>query len=185
MKEDDIHREILKEALAEKEEKPSKVWPYIWVGIGLLIIILLILAYTGGISGIYFIKGRTASGEIQNFQVDFEEGKVIFEPSVYEALKNQFLANYTAEFKVCLLGEKQGKNYIITSFYTPIIFSQDFTSVHSVQCNSSTIIPLHSHPVDSCLFSDQDKASFKAFKEVNPDAIYGLMCSANRFSFIK
>jgi proteasome lid subunit RPN8/RPN11 len=182
---DKIHREILQEALNDKEEKkPSKFSKYSMIIITIVLIIVTI-TYLVGFHGIEFIMGRLASNTIEeDFTVNInDDQKVIMERHVYELLRYIFLENQRQEFKVCLVGEKVGDDYIVSALYSPKTYHSYVYGVTSEACSPETIIPLHSHPPDRCLFSEQDIESYEKFKEQNPDAIMGLMCDVNRFSF--
>ena len=65
----------------------------------------------------------------------------------------------------------------------PKAFGQSVSHVSAELCNSNTIVALHSHPYKRCIFSEQDIKSYEAARQINPDAIIGLMCEADRFGF--
>ena len=147
---------------------------------GLISIILIV---------IYIFPNDILAGQIESkklnedLTIDLDDGKIIFGNNTYERLLQMYLAEQEHEIKICLTGIKQNHNYIITDLYEPEIISQSFSHVSAEHCNSETIIPLHSHPFKHCIFSQQDIMSYEKFTEINPDAIAGLMCEPNRFTF--
>ncbi|MEK6923182.1 MAG: hypothetical protein AABW84_00590 [Nanoarchaeota archaeon] len=146
-----------------------------------LILIVLILIY---IFPRDILAGQILSDKLNDdLTIDLNNGKVIFQNNSYDKLLQTYLSEQQHEIAVCLIGEKQNNNYIITDLYEPKISSQSFTHVSSEFCSSETIILLHSHPFKHCTFSEQDIISFEKFRERNPDAIEGLMCEPDRFTF--
>ena len=151
-----------------------------------LFLILIVLTYlVPGNNLLDIIEGRFVSYPLEeDFFVSLRSGgKVIFGSEVYEELKIIYLEEQKNEFKVCLIGNKFGDDYKINDLKKPVIYNQDVFSVSAEQCGKETLIPLHSHPKNRCIFSFQDIKSYEAFKKINPDAIIGLMCEQKRFSF--
>ena len=156
------------------------------IALGVIGLFLAMLIFTYLIPGTYVmsvLEGMFVSAKLQNFTVPVQEGHVIFEGAVYKELKEIYLAEQRNEFKVCLGGYKEGDDYYVNSLYKPIIHSQSFSHVSAEQCPAETIIPLHSHPYKSCIFSAQDIQSYEHFQSINPEAILGLICEVDRFSF--
>ena len=178
----------MQEEHEEYEEEKSPIKRFIKktvifiVGVFLLI---LIVSYTA-IGGYLFpvIDSLTSSYVLEDYSIVLPDGsRVVFEPEAYEKLKAIYFAEQKYEFKVCLLGRKQGASYIIHGLKVPEMHSQSFSRVVSELCDEETIIPLHSHPRLWCRFSNQDIRSHEAFLRVNPDALVGLMCDTDRFNF--
>ena len=168
-----------KEQLEEGRFKFLKKIILILIGMFLLI---LILSYFLLGDLFYVFEGRGSSFEIENFIVEFKNGKIIFKENVYNDLKSIYFYNQEKEIKVCLIGEKTD-NYYISDFYIPEIISNDFRSVVSEECDERSLISLHTHPYKRCLFSDQDIKNYESFKKINKDGIIGIMCEKRRFSF--
>jgi proteasome lid subunit RPN8/RPN11 len=82
-----------------------------------------------------------------------------------------------------LIGTKKVNDYIIKEIKIPEIIAQDFSSVTAKPCSSDAILSLHSHPYKSCYFSVHDINTYEIVKEINKDAIMGVMCEADRFNF--
>ena len=127
MDEDKIHREILEEAIKDSynSDKPSNFRKCAKI-IVTAIIVLSLLTYLIGFRGLEFIEGRLASHTIdKDFTVKVDDNRnVIFDEDVYSALKNLFLENKKAEFKVCLIGEKIGNDYFVSDIYVPVMFNR-------------------------------------------------------------
>lgn len=156
--------------------------------IAILSIILAVLVITYLVPGGYvlsILEGQATSYELNSdLTIDLKNGgKIVFDNSTYEQLKQMYFAEQRSEFKACLEGYKKGLNYFITDVYLPETHSQSFSHVTAELCNSSTIIPLHTHPYKHCIFSYQDMKGLDAVRKVNPDAIIGLMCEIDRFNF--
>jgi|SRR3989344_2225620 len=170
----------------EEESKLHKAIKRIFIIIMALFLIMLILTYlVPGNNILSILEGRFVSVPIEeDFTANLDNGgKVVFSSSVYEELKQIYLKEQKNEFKVCLVGNKILDRYYITELRTPKTISQDVFSVYAEQCSKETLIPLHSHPFKHCIFSSQDIKSYELFKEINKDAIIGLMCEPARFNF--
>jgi len=149
-----------------------------------VIAVLFISYFIPGNSLFTYIQGRAASATIEDYTVELKgEGKVVFEPEVYNRLLSIYEAEQEHEFKVCLHGRKEGVDYFVDALSVPLLFSQSVFSVSAAQCSNSTVISLHSHPFRSCVPSAQDLRSQAAFKRINPESIGGLICEKNRFTF--
>ena len=180
--EDDL-REITENDL-EKTEKETKYRKVMIAAISIFLVLLVVPYFIFGNNIFYIIEGKFVSEKIKNdFSVSFGGGKVVFENGTYSKLKEFYFASQKSEFKVCLVGKKEDKNYLVSDLYVPKTFGQSVSHVSAELCNSSTIVALHSHPYKRCIFSEQDIKSYKAGKQINPDAIIGLMCEAGRFGF--
>ncbi len=149
----------------------------------MLTIVTIYLVFGG--NSLSIIEGRLASSKLApDFSIDAGNGKkVIFGNGTYDVLKKFYLAEQKNEFKVCLTGHKNGKNYLVIGLYKPKTISQTVAEVTAELCDSKTIISLHSHPYAHCIFSDVDINSYETVRKINPDAIIGLMCEIDRFGF--
>ena len=74
-------------------------------------------------------------------------------------------------------------DYYVTEVLRPVIYSQEFSQVVSEACPDETLIALHSHPYKQCLASEQDLSNLEISKGVNPNALIGIICEEDRFSF--
>jgi proteasome lid subunit RPN8/RPN11 len=169
-----------------EEERKLKIFlkkTYLII-ISVIIIVLLVINSAPGYHVISVLSGKIVSTTLnEDYTFDIYTGQVVFEKEVFEKLQEIYFSNQKHEFKVCLIGEKQGSNYLVNDIYVPYIYRQDVFSVTSHPCNQSTIISLHSHPPLRCIFSEQDIISFNNFRKINPDGIIGLMCDEDRLSF--
>jgi hypothetical protein len=169
----------------EEESKPSLI-KRIVIGTISIFLILLIMSYLGvGSEIVHLLSGRLASYEIQeDHSINLKDGtNVFFDSNTYQELVSVWNENRLAEFKVCLSGIRNNNNYYISSITYPIIFEQSVFSVTAELCPEDTLIPLHSHPDNRCLYSRQDSRSHKAFAKINPNSISSVMCSSTRFGF--
>ncbi|MEK6916411.1 MAG: hypothetical protein AABW92_01585 [Nanoarchaeota archaeon] len=176
--------DILEEVEEDKKSISIIKRTYIIV-IALLMVTLLLVNSQTGYHLVSFLSGKIVSSNI-NLDSSFDlkkGGQVVFENETYADLKQVYLDNQKHEFKACLTGYKDDKNYVITGLYIPIIYQQDVYSVTSQLCNSSTIISMHSHPPLRCIFSEQDIKSYESFKQIKPEGIIGLMCGEERMTF--
>ncbi|HLC37366.1 MAG TPA: hypothetical protein VJJ53_01145 [Candidatus Nanoarchaeia archaeon] len=176
----------IKDEFNEEEGKLRKVIKRAFIIATALFLVMIVLTYlVPGNNMLSILEGRFVSSSIdEDFTVTLDNGrKVIFSNGVYKELKQIYFKEQKNEFKVCLIGNKIQNNYYINKLGTPRIISQDVFSVYAEQCSKETLIPLHSHPFKHCIFSSQDIKSYEIFKEINKDAILGLMCEPARFSF--
>jgi len=153
--------------------------------IALFLAMLLMVNSNTGYHIVSLFSGKIVSSSLNDdysFDLKFG-GKVFFYEQVYEQIKTTYELNKKQEFKLCLTGYREEKDYFVTGAYMPFIFEQDVYSVTSMMCNNETIISMHSHPPLRCIFSEQDIISYNRFKEINPEAIIGLMCGEERMSF--
>jgi len=179
-----LHHEIMQGALKDPEPKPNRLAKIVLIGVGVLVILAFLIAFLGGGQSIRFIESRlTTSTATNEYVLNLADGREIhLSKEVFLELQSLMTMD-SAEFKACLLGEKNKNIYTINEMYIPKIFNRDYHSVLSEPCNESTIISLHSHPTESCKASDQDLKNLESFKETNPDALMGIMCGFNRFIF--
>lgn len=181
--EDAIHRQILQDSLRDPDPRQDKTGEFIITIASICLILLLILAFSGNGALSRYFEGRLLSASIsETDEVALEQGVLVFKPAVYEELKQIFLDNQEAEYKVCLIGEKIGEEYVVTDLYIPSIYERTVYSVRSAGCNAETIVSLHTHPYEQCVFSEQDLRSAEAFRKVNPEGISAVMCTLDRFT---
>ena len=169
----------------EEHEENERKKRIVIIGISCFLILLVIAASSFGYTLMHYLGGRLISSGL-NDDYSFElsnNGKVIFEKDVYENLRQIYYENQKAETKVCLVGYKKEMTYYVNDLYSPRIYKQDPHSVTSQMCNINTIISLHTHPYQRCVFSDQDLVSYNSFKEINNDGLIGLMCEEERLTF--
>lgn len=173
--------------IEEQEESRLKIFlkkTYIII-LAIILLLLFVINSAPGYHVISVLSGKIVSSTLnEDYTFDLKYGgKVLFEKGVFERLRQIYLANQKHEFKVCLQGYKENKNYFANDIYIPRIYKQDVFSVSSQLCDKDTIISLHSHPPLRCIFSQQDIRSFESFRRINPDGIIGLMCNKERLSF--
>ena len=196
--------EELQEELKEENDHTKLIRKILLVIIGLFLIFLM-LSYIGPGEWLFpFIAGRIESHQLDDdFSIQLNNITIAFHPPLYQELKQHYYAEQEKEFKVCLLGKKygekqdgardgvqdelqrgaQGEVLHLTAAVFPTMYAQSFNSVTSAPCPEGTLVALHTHPKDSCIFSEQDILSFEAAKRTSPNIIIGLMCNVDRFSF--
>jgi proteasome lid subunit RPN8/RPN11 len=189
----DDHHEHLKKIAEEIEEdvkeesRLMKLFKKTYIIVITLIIVTLLLANTNlGYHMVTLLSGKIISSTMNpDFTFDLKYGGEvkISEPMMLR-LQQLFRENQKTEFKACLLGKKEGDDYVVDDIYVPLIYKQEVYSVTSEMCSEGTIISLHSHPPMRCIFSEQDITSFNQFRqERNKDGIIALMCGEDRMSF--
>ena len=178
--------EDFKEGEFEKEEKKTSWIKKLCILILALFLILLILSYVlAGSDIVSILGGKFASYEVgKDLSIRMDDGKlIIFDEKTYAELVSVWDENRKAEFKVCLSGTKEGYVYYIKKIMYPLIFKQTVFSVTSEPCPKETLISLHSHPDNRCLYSLQDSRAHREAAKSNPDLLSAVMCSKVRFGF--
>lgn len=165
-----------------EEEKPSLIKKLSIAIISLFLIFLIVsFTFTGAIGDI--VASLIESETIEEGWVKLDNYSVQFIDDSYDVLLSVYNNNLESETKVCLKGYIEDSIYYVNEVYLPVIYSQTFNQVVSEACPSDTLIALHSHPYRHCLASEQDMSNLKKAKETNPDAVIGIMCEEERFSF--
>lgn len=180
-----IHREIMEDAVRDEDDHPpSFLFKLVLGALTMVVIITFLITFIGGGQGVQFLQGRLASTTISDeFILVLEDGREVhLVETVYDNLVTLIRTDGN-EFKACLIGEKKGTTYQISDLYVPEIVEAQYDRVVSAPCNENTLISLHSHPIDHCVFSEQDFRSFETLRTTNPGALMGLMCGLDRFSF--
>ena len=179
-----MHKEILEDIkeLEQEEHEESKL-KKIFLYIGGILLALLVVSYifvSWPMSSI--ISGQLESDSVKENILKTDDLTIIFEENTYDLLKEWYFDEQSVEFSACLLGEKKGKEYHITSLYQPNIFYQAFNEVRFEPCKKETLILLHTHPYKSCIASEQDMKMLNKSKEENPEVIMVVMCEPDRIS---
>jgi len=167
----------------EEEEYEDSKLKKVLVGIVAIFLILLVLSFMFTGFGVGEILASTIeSDEIEGNVIDTGDFKVIFEGDTYGEVLEIYNEDLSVETKMCLFGYYDG-DYYVTEVLKPVIYAQEFSQVVSEACPDETLIALHSHPYNQCLASEQDLSNLEKSKEVNPDALIGIICEEDRFSF--
>lgn len=130
------------------------------------------------------IQGIIQSKAIEANKLFFPDFTIVFANNTLNHLQEEYLSNPEREIKACLFGSFNSSLYNIERIEFPKIVRANAIHVVSVQCPPDTLIDLHSHPINSCLASEQDISTFKALKSQNKDLKMLVMCSRNRFALI-
>ena len=171
----------------EEEKKPG-LFKKIFLGVIALLLIFLIISRVGlGPEILHIFAGKLASHELdENLSITLKDGtEIVFNPGTYQELLEYHDRREGKEIKACLLGDKKDNEYLLNDIFFPEIIRNDVFSVTSAPCPDDTLVPLHSHPDNRCLYSSQDAKSHESFKKINPDAISAVMCSKTRFGFYR
>lgn len=147
----------------------------------------MVLVYLlGAQAPLEIVMGKLVSSTINtNFQVKHGSYIISFKEGVYQQLHQVYRESLRQEFVVCLQGKKEGMEYTITDLTLPKVFSSSVFHVSYQGCDTTSLITLHSHPYQRCIFSQQDIASYRAIKQTNPEAMIGVMCTPQRFTFYR
>lgn len=169
--------EILSKPL--EEDKPSKLKKAAFIFLALFLF-FLIISYSVAFLGMDSIPGLVKSRQMDSSGIELKGMMLVFSSGVYDEIASYAAENEGVETKFCLMGEKRGKNVLISSVFKPLIIAQDFKSVTSKSCPSGTMVSVHTHPLLHCIPSLQD---YKAL-HYSEDAEYSaVMCEKGRFYF--
>ena len=174
-----------KEQQIPEESKFARIVKRIFIIFISLLLLFLILSYLVPNYELFrIIAGHIESYKIEDNAITLKNGaKIIFLNDSYGDLTKIYYENQQHEFKACLIGSKENGSYYVEKIEIPKIFSQTFSSVTAEPCAENAIISLHSHPYKSCFLSLHDIRGYKFVKDVNKDAIIGIMCESDRFNF--
>lgn len=176
----DFHHDFhLRESMDEEEYEEKKKGPLV-----IIVSIILILLMLTFLLPMERLGSIVESKKINsNYMIELDDDyKIFFLKNVYEKVRDEYL-NSSTEIKMCLLGETNNKMFVITDYYMPRIISSTYDSVTSEVCNTETIISLHSHPGEWCIFSKTDINSYKKLRERNNQSFIGLICGVDSFNF--
>lgn len=157
----------------KSSKKPSK-----WIFIFLIALIALF-----GL--VHFLDNFIVSEVVQDQVLNFQELTIVFQKGSLKEFQEEYLQNQDREIKACLFGKKLGSTYYVDKVTFPEIIDADVFHVESFACPEDTLIDLHSHPVNSCIASEQDISVLNKLKNNNPDFIMLIMCSLERFALVK
>jgi hypothetical protein len=186
--EKEIHDYMLRDLDKDLPKEESRAFKYIkrsiWALSSLFLAMLIISYLIPGHRVLSIINARFSSYEIDSLKITLKNGEaILFTGNSYNDLVNIYYHNQQHEFKACLIGQKRGNDYIVDSINIPKIYSQDFSSVRAELCGRDAIISLHSHPFKSCFLSLHDVRGHGLVKNINKDALTGIMCEVDRFNF--
>ncbi len=165
------------------EEYSEHKWkkPLIYAMGGFMILLMISFVFVTYPIG-PILEGKIESNLIQNNQIDTGEFIIFFEGNSYDKLLDVYSPDLEHEISLCLLGQKKGDDYVVSSLYEPKVYEQTFNHVSFEPCNSETIVMLHSHPYKRCVASDTDINTLEKTQKVNPDVLMVVMCEPDRFS---
>jgi len=164
----------------QQDSTLSDHWHHIAVVMMAIFLLALTLSYFLVGVGYDYIGGQSGSYETDLILAN----NVVLRSDVKVHLTNLYMED-SNETIICLLGDYYDDLYVIDDYYTPEIIDRSFTHVRSVPCDSETLISLHTHPLNRCIFSQADLDSHRNLKRNNPDILLGMMCSPTRFTFYR
>ncbi len=163
-------------ALEEESEFQKKIKRIITIvlAIGLVLLMLSFLVPSDVLNSLVSEK------KLSGYELNYGNLTIEFSPEVYKNLTSHYFSNQMTELKFCLLGEISNNTYLVNSYYLPSILYKTPISVESQICNNDTIIDLHTHPLNDCVFSSQDIDTYNAMK--NGRIIGMVMCNTHDFN---
>jgi len=159
-------------------EPPWYRKPLIIIGAIFVIVLLVSITFSQTIEGIIQSK------RVNQDKIIFSFATVIFSNNTLEQLQNEYLLNSHREIKACLFGKVNDSYYYIERVQFPKIINANAIHIQSISCPKEVLIDLHSHPINSCLASNQDIATYQDIKARSPQAKMMVMCSKTRFALV-
>ena len=170
----------------EEGHKRNKRIKKIFIRLSAIFLILLMISFLYLSAPVYtYVYGIVGSSKLNEnneaifknqILVRFNEETLTFLQELYNPLGD--------ERAVCLLGEKKGNTYEITSYYKPVVFDRAWNMVSHEPCSQETLIMLHTHPLKRCNPSRTDKNTLRITQHTKPDIIMLVMCGNRRFSAV-
>ncbi|MBM3200395.1 hypothetical protein FJZ53_05640 [Candidatus Woesearchaeota archaeon] len=166
------------------ENKPSKLKKF-FITLTAVCLIFLVMSFVWMNYGLGdILLSLFTSKTLQENAVSINRtSSLVFKYGAYNSLIDKYSAEQSREFKACLIGEKDGGNYVVRSVIIPEMIEQSFNQVVSKPCPQGTVAELHSHPYRRCLESEQDVKTKELTKRDNLDVLMVIMCEKDRFSF--
>ena len=178
----EIERDLAREDAEGRgvDKQSSRVSVFIAVFLILLMLSFLYLGYP-----VYsYILGLAGSSKLSGNDVLFRNSVLVsFDDDTLSFLQDLYNP-FGDERAVCLTGVVEGNNYVVSSFYKPVIFDRSWNFVSHSPCSGDTIIMLHTHPFSRCEPSRTDRMTLARSKINNPDVIMLVMCGSERFSAV-
>ncbi|MDP3916883.1 MAG: hypothetical protein Q8Q42_01185 [Nanoarchaeota archaeon] len=172
----DAEKELLRPVEDHEIKEKGRIRRFVWLLVGFLLI-LLIASYILSSFAARSIVSNKVSGSIVKSQF----GDVVFIDNTYETIKELYHTN-EKEFRACLIGKYHNGNYMINDVFLPKVHFQDYDKVISSPCPEGTLLDMHSHPQQHCIFSDVD---INGFSPDDKNTLLTVMCNDNEFIFHK
>ncbi len=164
----------------DSQRPPRKIFARLFGVLALLSLLIYFGAQSGTIVGL--MRSTTLDGN----QLSHGNVTIHFNDNVLSSLQSTYLEEADREIKACLEGmvleEDNGLSYQVTGITYPEVISSSVVHITTSMCPESTIIVLHSHPLNRCVASDQDMRTLKRYHDVNPHILALIMCNIDRFS---
>lgn len=163
-----------------EEPLPEPKWRKPVIVIGSILLLLLFVSF----SFLDSLIGIAQSEKVEENVLVFPDATVRFINGTLEALQGELIRNEHREIKACLFGVREGSTYRVSRVVFPEIIRANVVHVVSVPCPEGVLFDVHSHPINSCLASEQDVATLERIQRQSPDARMLVMCSLNRFALV-
>lgn len=162
------------------EDLPPPWWKKPLVIVSSVFVILLLVSVTFSQT----IEGIIQSKKVVQSQLIFPSATIIFANNTLEQLQQEYLSNPEREIKACLFGSQKDSHYYMERLEFPKVLRANAIHVQSVSCPQDVLVDLHSHPLNSCLASEQDISTYEDIKARSPSARMMIMCSKTRFALV-
>jgi len=153
--------------------KPSKI---------ILLVLIILIAFFGLV---HFLENFVASEKMHDKSIGFREMNIVFSESAINSLQNEYLKNQHREIKACLFGKREKNTLFVESVDFPKVVDADVIHIESFACPVDAVGDVHSHPVDSCIASQQDINTLNKIRSFDPEYIMLIMCAKDRFALVK
>lgn len=180
---DEIHDEIKKEVLSEKEKPESKYKKFLIPVLSVFMVFLILSFFFIRYPIFGIILGQMQSNPVSGNILYGNDFKIVFDGDTINEVLASWNKNLQHETALCLQGRKQNDTYTIDNVYQPEIYDQGTNFVKHSSCDSNTIILFHSHPYKRCIASNTDLFNLARVQLNRPDVAMLIMCEQNRFSF--
>lgn len=181
----EIEREIaLEDNASLKAQKSSFFKKKVVFVVALLLIFIMLSYFYLGYPVYSYVLGLAGSSTLSGNDVLFRDSHVVsFDDDTLTFLQELY-DPFADERALCLTGSVEGNEYVVSSFYEPLIFDSSWNFVSHSPCSSETIVMFHTHPFSRCEPSSTDRNTLRLSQMNNPDVIMVVMCGRNRFSAV-
>ena len=174
-------KELLRPIEPHELEDKGNFGKYVWKVVGFFMILLILSYMLTGFTIMGAIAGIFDSEKIEDGYIGSNYGRMIFSPMASKVLTTLYYEN-EKEFRACVMGEYIEGKYILDTVFLPNIHFQDYDRVISSPCPKGTMLDLHSHRQQHCIFSEVD---IKGFDPIEKNTLLTVMCGDGRFIFHK
>ncbi len=174
-------KELLRPIELHELEEKGKFKKHVWKLVSVLMIVLVLSYMLTGFTVMSIIAGFFDSAKIEGSTLNGEYGEIIFNSNTNKILSTLYNEN-EKEFRACVIGDYVEGKYVLDKVVLPTIHFQDYDQVVSSPCPKETLLDMHSHPQQHCIFSEVD---INGFNPGNENTLLTVMCGDGRFIFHK